>query len=157
MDRHTFVSNSPKATLSLGKRLGERLEAGSIIALIGELGCGKTLLTRGICSGLGVPTGYVNSPTFVFANEYPGKLPVFHIDLYRLSEITEVFEIGMLDYLAKASSGVVVVEWAEKISPLLTNSYLQVEFHTLSTRRRQLVLSGFGEKFSSLLRELDRQ
>jgi len=157
MDRHTFISNSPKATLSLGKRLGERLEAGSIIALIGELGCGKTLLTRGICSGLGVPTGYVSSPTFVFANEYPGKLPVFHIDLYRLSEITEAFEIGILDYLAKAESGVVVVEWAEKISPLLTNDYLQVEFHVLSAWRRQLVLSGFGKKFSSLLREFGKQ
>ena len=141
-------------TLSLGKRLGERLEAGSIIALIGELGCGKTLLTRGICSGLGVPTRYVSSPTFVFANEYLGKLPVFHIDLYRLSEITEAFEIGILDYLAKAESGVIVVEWAEKISPLLPNDYLQVEFHVLSARRRQIVLSGFGEKFSSLLREL---
>ena len=157
MDRHTFVSNSPTATLSFGKRLGERLEAGSVIALIGELGCGKTLLTRGICSGLGVPARYVSSPTFVFANEYPGKLPVFHIDLYRLSEIAEAFEIGMLDYLAKAESGVVVVEWAEKISPLLTNDYLRVQFHVLSARRRQIVLSGFGEKFSSLLRELSRQ
>ena len=157
MDRHIFVSNSPMATLSLGKRLGERLKAGSIIALTGELGCGKTLLTRGICSGLGVPTRYVNSPTFVFANEYLGKLPLFHIDLYRLSEIAEAFEIGILDYLAKAESGVVVVEWAEKILPLLPNNYLQVEFHVLSARRRQIVLSGFGKRFSSLLRELGRQ
>ena len=157
MYKNIFEINTPITKIRFAKRLGERLEAGSIIALIGELGCGKTLLTRGICSGLGVPTRYVSSPTFVFANEYPGKLPVFHLDLYRLSEITEAFEIGILDYLAKAESGVVVVEWAEKISPLLTNNYLQVQFHVLSARRRQIVLSGFGEKFSSLVRELSRQ
>ena len=117
MDRHIFLSYSPTSTFSFGKRVGKRLKAGSIIALIGELGCGKTLFTRGICDGLGVPERYVNSPTFVFANEYLGRFPVFHIDLYRLNTIAEGFEIGILDYLAKADSGVIVVEWAEKILP----------------------------------------
>ena len=106
MDRCIFFSNSPAATSDLGKRMGEQLKAGSIIALIGELGCGKTLFTRGICAGLGVPLKQVNSPTFVFVNEYYGKLPVFHMDLYRLGEIAEGFEIGILDYLARVGSGV---------------------------------------------------
>ena len=157
MDNYVFLSNSPAATYSFGKRVGERLRAGNIIALIGELGCGKTLFTRGICVGLGVPSRYVNSPTFVFINEYLGRLPVFHMDLYRLNTIAEEFEIGILDYLAKADSGIIVVEWAEKILSLLPNNYLQVQFQVLSARRRQIVLVGFGEKFGNLLRELSDQ
>jgi len=157
MDNYVFLSNSPAATYSFGKRVGERLRAGNIIALIGELGCGKTLFTRGICVGLGVPSRYVNSPTFVFINEYLGRLPVFHMDLYRLNTIAEEFEIGILDYLAKADSGIIVVEWAEKILSLLPNNYLQVQFQVLSARRRQIVLVDFGGKFSNLLRELGDQ
>jgi len=157
MDRYTFLSNSPASTLSFGKRVGERLQAGSIVALIGELGCGKTLFTRGICAGLGVTEKYVNSPTFAFVNEYLGKLPVFHIDLYRLNTIAEGFELGMLDYLAKADSGVIIMEWAERILPLLPCNYLQVQFQVLSARRRQLALIGFGDRVDSLLRELSNQ
>lgn len=155
--RYVFLSGSPAITFNFGKRLGKRLKAGSIIALIGELGCGKTLFTRGICVGLGVHEKYVSSPTFVFVNEYRGRLPVFHIDLYRLDTIAEEFEIGILDYLAKADSGVIVVEWAEKILSLLPDNYLQVHFQVLSARRRQLELVGFGERFDSLLGELGNQ
>jgi len=155
--RHVFLSGSPAITFNFGKRLGERLKAGSIIALIGELGCGKTLFTRGICAGLGVHEKYVSSPTFVFVNEYRGRLPVCHIDLYRLDTIAEEFGIGILDYLAKADSGVMVVEWAEKILSLLPDNYLQVHFQVLSARRRQLELVGFGEGFDSLLKELGNQ
>jgi tRNA threonylcarbamoyladenosine biosynthesis protein TsaE len=155
--RYVFLSGSPAITFNFGKRLGERLKAGSIIALIGELGCGKTLFTRGICVGLGVLERYVSSPTFIFVNEYRGRLPVFHIDLYRLDTIAEEFEIGILDYLAKADSGVIVVEWAEKILSLLPDNYLQVHFQVLSARRRQLELVSFGERFDSLLGELGNQ
>ena len=157
MYKYIYMSNSPTATLGVGKRIGARLKAGSIVALIGELGCGKTLFTRGICDGLGVSTKYVSSPTFVFVNEYLGRLPVFHMDLYRLNTITEGFEIGILDYLAKADSGVIVVEWAEKVLSLFPNNYLQVQFQVLSARRRQLTLVSFGERFGSLLRELGDQ
>jgi tRNA threonylcarbamoyladenosine biosynthesis protein TsaE len=155
--KYVFLSNSPATTFSFGKRVGERLKAGSIIALIGELGCGKTLFTRGICVGLGVLERYVSSPTFIFVNEYRGRLPVFHIDLYRLDTIAEEFEIGILDYLAKADSGVIVVEWAEKILSLLPDNYLQVHFQVLSARRRQLELVSFGERFDSLLGEVGNQ
>ena len=127
------------------------MAGGSIIALIGELGCGKTLFTKGICAGLGVSNKYISSPTFVLVNEYKGRLPVFHMDLYRLDTITEEFEIGMLDYLSRAESGVIVVEWAEKVLPLLPDSYLQVRFEVLSARGRQLELTGFGEKFAGLV------
>jgi len=154
MDKHVFLSNSPMATFNFGRQLGEKLRAGSTIALIGELGSGKTLFTRGICSGLDVSTKYVNSPTFVLVNEYRGKYPVFHMDLYRLGNMVDGFEIGILDYLDRADTGVIIVEWAEKILPLLSDSYLQVQFFVLSTRRRRITLTGIGGKYSSLLREI---
>jgi tRNA threonylcarbamoyladenosine biosynthesis protein TsaE len=154
MEIYIFLSSSPAATSGLGKRMGKRLEAGSIIALIGELGCGKTLLTRGICAGLGVSVRQVNSPTFVLVNEYRGRLPVFHMDLYRLGGIAEGFEIGILDYLARAGSGVLVVEWAEKILSLLPDDHLRVQFHVISARQRQIVLSATDHIFSSLFKEL---
>jgi len=157
MDKSVFLSSSPTTTFNFGKRVGKRLKAGSIIALIGELGCGKTLLTRGICAGLDVPLRQVNSPTFVLVNEYSGKLPVFHMDLYRLEGVAEGFEIGLLDYLAKAESGVMLVEWAEKVLSLLPDDYLRVEFDVLSARKRRIVLSGFRGRFSGLLRELGNQ
>ena len=155
--QHIFLSNSPATTLSLGRRLGKKLQAGSIIALVGELGCGKTLLTRGICVGLGVPERQVNSPTFVLVNEYRGRLPVYHIDLYRLNTIAEEFEIGILDYLAKSDSSVIVVEWAEKVLSLLPDDYLIVQFQMLSPRRRQLTLACFGKRYDGLLKELGGQ
>jgi tRNA threonylcarbamoyladenosine biosynthesis protein TsaE len=157
MDRYIFLSNSPAATSGLGKRMGERLKAGSILALIGELGCGKTLFTRGVCAGLSVPLRQVNSPTFVLVNEYMGKFPVFHMDLYRLGGIAEGFEIGVLDYLSRAESGVIVVEWAEKVLSVFPNDYLKVEFNVISARKREIVFSARGDKFSTLLGELAGQ
>jgi len=157
VSQFVFKSNSPTATFNFGKRLGKRLEAGSIIALIGELGCGKTLLTRGICTGLNVPTRYVNSPTFVFVNEYRGELDVYHMDLYRLDNIEEGFGIGILDYLARVESGVIIAEWAEKILSLLPEHYLRIDFEVLSARGRQLVLSGTGDSYEHLLKELGRK
>ena len=157
MSQFVFESGSPTATFNFGKRLGKRLEVGSIIALIGELGCGKTLLTKGICTGLNVPTRYVNSPTFVFVNEYRGELTVYHMDLYRLENIEDGFGIGILDYLARIESGVIIVEWAEKILSLLPEDHLRIDFEVLSARERQLVLSGIGEGYESLLKELGRK
>jgi tRNA threonylcarbamoyladenosine biosynthesis protein TsaE len=157
MDSYIFLSNSPASTSALGKKIGENLEAGSIVALIGELGCGKTLLTRGICAGLGVPLRQVNSPTFVLVNEYQGRLPVFHMDLYRLDGAADGVDIGLVDYLARAESGVIVVEWAEKIFNLLSDNYLKVVFKIISARKRRIELSAPGTGFSSLFRELGKK
>jgi tRNA threonylcarbamoyladenosine biosynthesis protein TsaE len=154
MEKSIFLSQSPAATLSLGKRMGELLEAGSIIALIGELGCGKTLLTRGVCNGLGVPLRQVNSPTFVMVNEYRGRLPVFHMDLYRFASIDDGFDIGIMDYLSRAGSGVIIVEWAEKVLSLLPADLLKIELQVLSARKRQISFSASGDRFGKLFKEL---
>jgi len=156
VDNYVLLSNSPAATYRLGKRVGKKLGPGSFLALVGELGCGKTLFTRGLCDGLGVPARQVNSPTFILVNEYTGRLPVFHMDLYRMWDMAEGFEIGMLDYLVRAGSGVMVVEWAEKIPHLLPDSYLEVRFEVLSVRERRIALSGVGEKYHGLIKEISR-
>jgi len=132
--RHVFISGSPAATLRFGRRLGEKITAGSVIALVGEL---------------------VNSPTFAFVNEYKGRLPVYHVDLYRIDDIESGFEIGMLDYLARAETGVIVLEWAEKVQALLPEDYLQVKFEVLSAQRRRLELADFGERSGALIRGLN--
>ena len=156
MDRYTYFSNSPAATSELGRRMGESLKAGSVIALIGELGCGKTLLTRGICAGLDVPLRQVNSPTFVLVNEYRGRLPVFHLDMYQLGTEADGVELGITDYLSRAESGVMIVEWAEKIIPLLPDDLLRVSFEILSARKRNIEFYTSGGRFAGLLEELRR-
>lgn len=155
MGEYIFLSNSPTATFNFGKRLGQKLQAGSILALMGELGCGKTLLTRGICAGLDVSTKYVNSPTFILVNEYRGRLPIFHMDLYRLENAADGFEMGILDYLDKADNGVIIVEWAEKILSILPDSFVSVQFDILSVRRRRMILTGTGDIYRRLIREID--
>jgi tRNA threonylcarbamoyladenosine biosynthesis protein TsaE len=154
MDSYVFLSNSPAETSALGKRVGRRLEAGSVIALTGELGCGKTLLTRGICAGLGVPLRQVNSPTFVLVNEYRGRLPVFHLDMYQIGAEADAVELGITDYLARAEDGVMIIEWAEKITPLLPDDLLCVDFEILSARKRRMAFSTAGKRFDSLFKEL---
>jgi tRNA threonylcarbamoyladenosine biosynthesis protein TsaE len=150
--KYVFLSGSPAATLRSGRRLGEKITAGSVIALVGELGCGKTLFTRGLCAGLGVPENEVNSPTFAFVNEYRGRLLVYHVDLYRIDDIESGFEIGMLDYLSQAETGVIVLEWAEKMQAFLPEDYLQVKFEVISAQKRSLEFTASGEKSGALIR-----
>ena len=154
-DRYVISSDTPSATFNLGKRLGKRLGPGSIVALIGELGSGKTLFTTGVCAGLSVPKNQISSPSYVLVNEYQGKLPIFHMDLYRLADVGDGFEIGMLDYLERAESGVLVVEWAEKVIPLLPAEHIKIQIYVLTARKRQIMLTGSGERVRNLLREFD--
>jgi tRNA threonylcarbamoyladenosine biosynthesis protein TsaE len=146
-----YFSNSPAATRKLGEKLGRYLRPGSVMAMVGELGSGKTLLTRGICAGLGVPLRQVNSPTFVLVNEYRGRLPVFHLDLYRLGDADEIVDIGLVDYLHRAREGLMVIEWAEKIMSLLPAGYMTVDLEILSARKRKITLKSDGDEYDYLL------
>jgi tRNA threonylcarbamoyladenosine biosynthesis protein TsaE len=156
MHSFTFLSNSPAATVSLGARIGERLKPGSVIALTGELGCGKTQLTRGICTSLGVPPRQVNSPTFVLVNEYCGRMPIFHMDMYQLGAAPDAIEFGFFDYLARAKSGMMIIEWAEKINGVLPVDCLNIKFDILSARKRRLEFTTSGDKFRALFKELSQ-
>jgi len=149
-----FLSHSPAATAALGKRIGKNLGAGSILALVGELGSGKTLLTRAICTALGVPSRQVNSPTFVLVNEYRGRLAVFHLDLYRIAGEADGVELGIADYLRSGAAGVMIIEWAEKIFPLLPAGILKIELEVISARQRRISLSSPDDRYSNLFMEL---
>ena len=147
-----FVSESPEQTQQLGMRLGRLAKLGDLFLLVGGLGSGKTCLTQGIAWGLGIE-GYATSPSFVVINQYQGRLPFYHIDLYRLDRVEEVIELGLEDYLY--GRGVCVVEWAEKGLEVLPKEHLLVEMGFLSDTSRNLVLKPSGERYVGMLSQLD--
>ena len=107
-------SHSPEETLHLGKSIGSSLISGDIILLFGDLGAGKTRLTQGICNGLGLEKDtYIRSPTFTLINEYQGRLPIYHIDLYRIDSHEEIYSLGLEEILF--NQGITIIEWAEKL------------------------------------------
>ncbi len=118
-----YLSHSPEETERIGETLAHRLSGGAVLALRGGLGMGKTAFTRGLARGLGY-TGRVTSPTFTIVNEYEGKTPLFHFDMYRLGGEDELFDIGWDDYLTRG--GVCVVEWSERIERALPPETLTV-------------------------------
>lgn len=119
----TYVTNSPAETEALGQRLAERLQPGDVIAYTGDLGAGKTAFTRGLARGLGC-TERVTSPTFTIVNEYPGRIPLYHFDMYRLADSDALFDIGWEDYLA--GGGVCAVEWSEQVADALPEDAVTV-------------------------------
>lgn len=137
-----LLSNCPEETFAIGQILASNAKVGDVVALTGELGSGKTCLTQGIASGLGVPDSYVvTSPTFTLVNEYPGReLILYHLDLYRTSGCTDLAEIGFDEYLF--SGGVAVIEWAEKIWEVIPDDALHVVMTYLEEHVRKIEISG---------------
>lgn len=134
-----YVTNGEGETEELGRRLGEQLKAGTVIAFTGDLGAGKTAFTRGLARGLGVEDR-VTSPTFTIVNEYEGgRLPLFHFDMYRLGSSEELYDIGWEDYLGR--NGVCAVEWSENVSDALDADAIRVEIRRGdSDNQRRIVL-----------------
>ena len=149
-----LVTRSGKQTEEIGRLLGELAEPGDVYLLIGELGAGKTTLARGIARGLGIE-GYLTSPTFTLVNEYRGRLPFYHIDLYRLDRLSEVMDLGFEEYLT--SHGVIAIEWPEKAEGLLPEAYLLISLDVLSANRRRISLRAEGTRYEQLLDELTRR
>lgn len=115
---------SADQTIEEGRLLGSILKKGDVVCLEGELGTGKTAFTAGIAKALGIE-GYIKSPTFTIVNEYKGKLPLYHFDVYRISDSSEMFEVGFEEYLY--GNGVVVIEWANMIKDILPEEYIWVK------------------------------
>lgn len=132
-----LITKSPEATFMIGEVLGKALVKGDIVALIGELGSGKTLFTRGIAKGLNISDKYtITSPTFNLINEYPGRVFLYHMDIYRLGSINELDDIGFEEYFNK--DGVVVIEWAEKIKDLIYRDALFIYLNCLTETVRKI-------------------
>ncbi|MBA2123333.1 tRNA (adenosine(37)-N6)-threonylcarbamoyltransferase complex ATPase subunit type 1 TsaE [bacterium Unc6] len=145
-----FISTSVKKTQDIGKILGQNLQNGSIIALFGELGTGKTTLTRGIAKGLGIKNiDFVISPSFVLIREYEGKIPLYHIDLYRLKKTSDILSLGIEEYFY--GDGVCVIEWAEKIKTLLPDEKIDIKMFYENLDKRKIKINIFGKKYKPLL------
>uniref|UniRef100_A0A832A2P7 tRNA threonylcarbamoyladenosine biosynthesis protein TsaE n=1 Tax=Desulfacinum infernum TaxID=35837 RepID=A0A832A2P7_9BACT len=130
-------SPSPEASMALGEAVGKRLVSGDVVALWGELGAGKTLLTQGIARGLGVPAGTaVTSPTFTLINEYEGRLRLYHMDGYRLGDPDELETLPWREALF--GDGVAVIEWPERLGPLLPAARLDIFLEILGPTTRRL-------------------
>ncbi|MCP9469681.1 MAG: tRNA (adenosine(37)-N6)-threonylcarbamoyltransferase complex ATPase subunit type 1 TsaE [Nitrospira sp.] len=145
---------SPTQTHVLGRTIGRTLCEGDVLALTGELGSGKTALVRGIATGLGVASATVSSPTFVLVHEYQGRLPLFHLDLYRLKEPTEAEAIGLSGYFTEFS--VTAVEWADRFPFLLPQDHLGICLWHWSPTRRRAVLQATGPRSADLLLRIRR-
>jgi tRNA threonylcarbamoyladenosine biosynthesis protein TsaE len=146
-----MVSNSAAQTRNMGMKLGKSAAAGDVILLVGPLGAGKTCLTQGIAHGLGIHE-YTASPSFVLVREYQGKLPLYHIDLYRLDKIEEVTQLGLDDYLY--GNGVCVVEWADKGLGVLPEEHLLIEMQIVSPLKRRLSFMPRGMRYLEMLSKL---
>lgn len=139
-----------EATEAFGRRLGALLFPGAVVALIGQMGAGKTHLTRAVAEGLNVRNpAAVNSPTFVLIQEYAARLPIYHFDAYRLSGAREFAELGADEYFR--GDGVCLVEWADKVEVTLPPEHLRIEIEVVDFGRRRFIIRATGERYESLL------
>ncbi|HEX2914042.1 MAG TPA: tRNA (adenosine(37)-N6)-threonylcarbamoyltransferase complex ATPase subunit type 1 TsaE [Chloroflexia bacterium] len=148
-----FISHSTAQTQRAGVSLARLLGPGDVILLEGDLGAGKTTFTKGLAQGLGVE-GYVNSPTFTLVNEYEGRIPVYHMDCYRIESAAEAFDLGIEEYLY--GDGVTVIEWPERIREVLPPDFVRVKLSYLSDTKRALRLEPSGARYIKLLQEFKK-
>lgn len=148
----SVITSSPEQTWRIGETLGARLGRGDTVCLYGDLGSGKTSFSYGIALGLEVKEQYITSPTFTFVNEYQGRVPLYHIDLYRLKGAEELENIGFEEYIG--SDGVAVIEWAERAEDELPEERLSVYLRYVNENSRELGFLGEGERYQKLVEEL---
>jgi tRNA threonylcarbamoyladenosine biosynthesis protein TsaE len=153
----TLTSRSARATRELGRRLGKALRPGDVVALIGQLGAGKTQLVRGACAGAGVDDRDVSSPTFSIVQTYRGRLPFHHADFYRLADLDELYATGFMDLLG--GEGALVVEWADKVAGWAPVERLELRLEEVPGRpnSRRIRLHGTGARHAALAEALARR
>ncbi|MFH0739269.1 MAG: tRNA (adenosine(37)-N6)-threonylcarbamoyltransferase complex ATPase subunit type 1 TsaE [Candidatus Omnitrophota bacterium] len=146
-------SRSVKETLHIGKVIAKSLDKGDIVCLFGGLGSGKTVLTKGIASGLGIRKSDILSPTFVLMHPYlKARLPLFHFDLYRLSSPKDILDVGYEEYFY--DEGITVIEWAERLKYLLPKDFLGIRLYLKERSRRSLELFAAGQRCRNLLEKI---
>jgi tRNA threonylcarbamoyladenosine biosynthesis protein TsaE len=134
-----IATSDRNETILLGERIGKSLKAGDIVALSGELGAGKTTLIQGIAKGLGI-RDWVTSPTFTIINEFKGTVNLYHVDLYRIDRMEDAVDVEIEEYFTKG--GVTVIEWAEKIKPLLPDKTIEINMDIISDNKRKIKIKG---------------
>lgn len=144
-----YLENEEK-TREIGYKLGQLLTPKSVICLIGDLGAGKTTMTQSLAKSLEVDD-YITSPTFTIVNEYEGRMPLYHFDVYRIGSSDEMYDIGFDEYIN--GDGVCIIEWANLIDDILPEEYLYIEMNYKETGR-EMILTPKGEKYEELVKEL---
>lgn len=146
-------TKSASETIRVGKSIGSCLRSGDVVALVGELGAGKTQLIKGLGAGVGIRNpAYISSPSFTLINEYPGKTPFYHIDLFRLEREKEAEELGLEDYFQ--GGGVTAIEWADRIPSLLPREVLFIHIAYVGKNTRSIEIIGKGKRFEDLVNTL---
>jgi len=148
----SIITTSPEQTQKVGEILGRLLEAGDLVCLYGDLGSGKTNLSYGIAMGLDVKQDYITSPTFTLVNEYEGRIPFYHIDLYRLTDPAELDNIGFDEYID--SDGATVIEWAERADAELPSDSLNVYLSDITGESREIGFFAEGQRYEKLVEDL---
>jgi tRNA threonylcarbamoyladenosine biosynthesis protein TsaE len=153
MKRLKLITHSPQETQELAARLARQLAPGDVVALHGELGSGKTEFVHGLARGLEVPSQEaVASPSFTLIHEYPGRAPLIHLDLYRLENLPLALLPDLEEYLSGA--GVVAVEWAERLAPLLPPDHLEVRLALAGEHEREIIFIAHGPRSDHLVQKL---
>ncbi len=146
----SVISRSPIQTRNWGKKLGKLLKGGEIIGLTGELGSGKTCFVRGMAEGLEVgEEAWIRSPSVTLINEYDGRLPIYHIDLYRVSSQREMDELNLREYLF--SEGVSVVEWFDHLPLKEVEEHLHVAFAYANGNKRKMTFTAYGNLYEEII------
>jgi tRNA threonylcarbamoyladenosine biosynthesis protein TsaE len=149
----TIVSKSSRQTMSWGKKLGRLVQGGEIIGLVGELGAGKTCFVRGFAEGIGVgKEAWVRSPTFTLINEYNGRLPVYHIDLYRVGQREQQAGLNLREYLY--GDGVSLIEWFEYLPAAEVDEHLEIKIAHRGGAQRELTFVAHGKRYEALVKKL---
>lgn len=148
-----FISHSAQQTQRLGARLGELLSPGDVLLLEGELGAGKTVFAQGVAQGLGIDDP-VTSPTFTLIHEYRGRLPLYHVDLYRIGGAPEAADLGLEDYLY--GEGVTLVEWADRAEQILPAERLVVSLRPIAETKRAIRMVPTTTHYAQLLASFKR-
>jgi tRNA threonylcarbamoyladenosine biosynthesis protein TsaE len=155
MGSWTVVSKSTRQTMGWGRKLAKVVQGGEIIGLVGELGTGKTSFVRGFAAGLEVgKDAWIRSPTFTLINEYHGRLPIYHIDLYRIGEHDELEGLNLREYLY--SDGVSLIEWFEKLPVTEADEFLEIRIAHRGASKRQLTFVGHGERYEKIVQKFKR-
>jgi tRNA threonylcarbamoyladenosine biosynthesis protein TsaE len=151
----SVITVTPEQTWRVGELLGRALSPGDTVCLYGDLGAGKTNFSYGIALGLEVDAKYITSPTFAFVNEYKGRTPLYHIDLYRINDPEELENIGFEHYIG--GDGATVIEWADRAEAALPADRLSVYLTHVDDKSREIGFLAEGERYRELLEELRRE
>jgi len=148
-----LTTSSHEETRKLGRQIGEMVQEGTVLALFGDLGSGKTTFVQGLARGLGIPgSAYVTSPTYTLINEYEGRCRLFHMDLYRITDPSELLDLGFDDIMN--GRGVVAIEWSERLPEEALSGALSIHFDILSQESRSLAFFAYGLGSKDLIKDI---